>query len=207
MRHPGFQSPLLVLDNPFPMERPENLEEATSLERNKAFGVDLDLDLLGIEIDEKTLVPRPANASSHARSLAASTTLSLNHYIELALKVPVTAAKGSSKKSLATTPIPPILYLKEPSIFTVTIPSEPAHLHLTTYLMTKQAPSVSVAALSFEDPSIFLRPNMIDDGIKGKLFDYRGSIGSSKIDSNPVHLNIEVTHNSVVLKQMKKPIP
>ncbi|KAF6158548.1 hypothetical protein GIB67_040062 [Kingdonia uniflora] len=90
MRHPGFQSgskPLLALDNPFPMELPENLvgekwafvqlpfsavqEEVASLERNKAFGADLDLDLLGIEIDEKTLVPGLAVASSRARPLAA----------------------------------------------------------------------------------------------------------------------------------------
>ncbi|KAF6148785.1 hypothetical protein GIB67_019393 [Kingdonia uniflora] len=143
MRHPGLQSPLLALDNPFPMELPGNLvgekwafvqlpfsctwslsitklcskgvryfrstrsvfrlphrdsgfrvpfwlprnsciiirltlicklsavqEEAASLVRNKAFGADLDLDLLGNEIGEKTLVPRLAVASSRVRPLA-----------------------------------------------------------------------------------------------------------------------------------------
>ncbi|KAB2620371.1 hypothetical protein D8674_040237 [Pyrus ussuriensis x Pyrus communis] len=82
-RHPGFQKgskPLLALDNPFPMELPENLvgekwafvqlpfsavqEEISSLDTNLVFGASLDLDLLGIEIDEKTLIPGLAVASS-----------------------------------------------------------------------------------------------------------------------------------------------
>ncbi|KAF3946264.1 hypothetical protein CMV_027451 [Castanea mollissima] len=90
MRHPGFQKgskPLLALDNPFPMELPENLfgdkwafvqlpisavrEEVSSLETRLVFGAGLDLDLLGIEIDDKTLIPGLAVATSHARPLAA----------------------------------------------------------------------------------------------------------------------------------------
>ncbi|XP_058072818.1 protein TAB2 homolog, chloroplastic [Magnolia sinica] len=90
MRHPGFQKgskPLLALDNPFPMELPENLfgekwafvqlpfsavqEEVSSLETRFAFGGSLDLDLLGLEIDDKTLVPGLAVASSRAKPLAA----------------------------------------------------------------------------------------------------------------------------------------
>ncbi|CAB4268113.1 unnamed protein product [Prunus armeniaca] len=85
-RHPGFQKgskPLLVVDNPFPMELPENLvgekwafiqlpfsavqEEISSLDSNLMFGASLDLDLLGIEIDDKTLIP----GSSRAKALAA----------------------------------------------------------------------------------------------------------------------------------------
>lgn len=89
-RHPGFQKgskPLLALDNPFPMELPENLfgekwafvqlpfsairEEVSSLEENFMFGAGLDLDLLGIEIDDNTLVPGLAVTSSRAQALAA----------------------------------------------------------------------------------------------------------------------------------------
>ncbi|XP_050210038.1 protein TAB2 homolog, chloroplastic [Mercurialis annua] len=89
-RHPGFQKgskPLLALDNPFPMELPENLfgekwafvqlplsavrEEVSALETRFMFGASLDLDLLGIEIDEKTLIPGLAVASSRAKPLAA----------------------------------------------------------------------------------------------------------------------------------------
>ncbi|KAM7482840.1 hypothetical protein LguiB_007423 [Lonicera macranthoides] len=90
MRHPGFQKgskPLLALDNPFPTELPDNLygekwafvqlpfsaikEEAASLETTFAFGASLDLDLLGIEIDEKTLIPGLAISTSRAQPLAA----------------------------------------------------------------------------------------------------------------------------------------
>ncbi|KAF9596038.1 hypothetical protein IFM89_006965 [Coptis chinensis] len=90
IRHPGFQQgskPLLALDNPFPMDLPENLigekwafvqlpfsavqEEVSSLEKNFAFGSSLDLDLLGIEIDDQTLIPGIAVASSRAQPLAA----------------------------------------------------------------------------------------------------------------------------------------
>lgn len=89
-RHPGFQKgskPLLVLDNPFPMDLPENLfgekwafvqlpfsaiqEEISSFETKFVFGASLDLDLLGIEIDNKTLIPGLAVASSRAKPLAA----------------------------------------------------------------------------------------------------------------------------------------
>ncbi|RLM80834.1 uncharacterized protein C2845_PM12G12060 [Panicum miliaceum] len=89
-RHPGFQAgtrPLLALDNPFPTTLPENLfgdkwafvqlpfsavrEEVESLERRYAFGAGLDLDLLGFEIDDSTLVPGVAVESSRAKPLAA----------------------------------------------------------------------------------------------------------------------------------------
>ncbi|CAI9786095.1 unnamed protein product [Fraxinus pennsylvanica] len=88
MRHPGFQKgtkPLLALDNPFPMELPENLygekwafvqlpfsavqEELSCLDSR--FGATLDLDLLGIEVDDKTLIPGLAVATSRAKPLAA----------------------------------------------------------------------------------------------------------------------------------------
>ncbi|KAG8391233.1 hypothetical protein BUALT_Bualt01G0166600 [Buddleja alternifolia] len=89
-RHPGFQKgskPLLSLDNPFPMELPENLygekwafvqlpfsavrEEVSSLQTRFSFGASLDLDLLGIEVGEKTLIPGLAVSSSRAKPLAA----------------------------------------------------------------------------------------------------------------------------------------
>ncbi|KAG8071404.1 hypothetical protein GUJ93_ZPchr0006g45686 [Zizania palustris] len=89
-RHPGFQAgtkPLLTLDNPFATSLPENLfgdkwafvqlpfsavrEEVESLERRYAFGAGLDLDLLGFELDEDTLVPGVAVESSRAKPLAA----------------------------------------------------------------------------------------------------------------------------------------
>ncbi|EXB32767.1 hypothetical protein L484_012496 [Morus notabilis] len=89
-RHPGFQKgakQLLGLDNPFPMELPDNLfgekwafvqlplsavrEEMSSLETRRVFGASLDLDLLGIEIDDSTLIPGLAVASSRAKPLAA----------------------------------------------------------------------------------------------------------------------------------------
>ncbi|XP_019437105.1 PREDICTED: uncharacterized protein LOC109343322 [Lupinus angustifolius] len=90
MRHPGFQKgakSLLTLDNPFPMELPENLfgerwafvqlpysavrEEVSSLDTTFIFGAGLDLDLLGIEIDDKTLIPGLTVTSSRATALAA----------------------------------------------------------------------------------------------------------------------------------------
>ncbi|XP_075478096.1 protein TAB2 homolog, chloroplastic [Primulina tabacum] len=89
-RHPGFQKglkPILSLDNPFPVQLPENLygekwafvqlpfsavaEEVASLQKRLAFGAGLDLDLLGIEVGEKTLVPGIAVGSSRAQPLAA----------------------------------------------------------------------------------------------------------------------------------------
>lgn len=45
-------------------------EEVSSLETKYAFGASLDLDLLGIEVDEKTLIPGLAVASSRALALA-----------------------------------------------------------------------------------------------------------------------------------------
>ncbi|KQK00291.1 protein TAB2 homolog, chloroplastic [Brachypodium distachyon] len=89
-RHPGFQQgtkPLLTLDNPFASNLPDNLfgdkwafvqlpfadvrEEVELLGRRYAFGAGLDLDLLGFELDETTLVPGVAVESSRARPLAA----------------------------------------------------------------------------------------------------------------------------------------
>uniref|UniRef100_A0A7N2LDH2 RNA-binding protein Tab2/Atab2 C-terminal domain-containing protein n=1 Tax=Quercus lobata TaxID=97700 RepID=A0A7N2LDH2_QUELO len=46
-------------------------EEVSSLETRLVFGAGLDLDLLGIEIDDKTLIPGLAVATSRARPLAA----------------------------------------------------------------------------------------------------------------------------------------
>lgn len=45
-------------------------EEASSLETRFAFGATLDLDLLGIEVGEETLIPGLAVASSRAKPLA-----------------------------------------------------------------------------------------------------------------------------------------
>ncbi|CAN1132647.1 Protein TAB2 homolog, chloroplastic [Linum perenne] len=89
-RHPGFQKgskPLLALDNPFPLELPENLygdkwafvqlpfsdvrKEIASMDTKYAFGSSLDLDLLGIEVDDNALIPGLAVASSRAKPLAA----------------------------------------------------------------------------------------------------------------------------------------
>ncbi|KAD4888517.1 hypothetical protein R6Q59_034481 [Mikania micrantha] len=89
-RHPGFQKgskPLLALDNPFPMDLPDTLygekwafvqlpfsdvkKELAALEKSFAFGATLDLDLLGIETNDNTLIPGLAVASSRAKPLAA----------------------------------------------------------------------------------------------------------------------------------------
>ncbi|WOL02260.1 hypothetical protein Cni_G10979 [Canna indica] len=89
-RHPGFQqgsTPLLTLDNPFPMDLPDNLfgekwafvqlpysavlEETSSFAARYASGQSLDLELLGFEIEDNTLVPGLAVASSRAKPLAA----------------------------------------------------------------------------------------------------------------------------------------
>lgn len=50
-------------------------EEVSSLEKRFAFGASLDLDLLGIDIDDKTLIPGLAVASSRAKPLAG-----IDHY-------------------------------------------------------------------------------------------------------------------------------
>ncbi|KAK6933819.1 RNA-binding protein Tab2/Atab2, C-terminal [Dillenia turbinata] len=89
-RHPGFQKgakPFLTLDNPFPMDLPDNLfgekwafvqlpfsavqEEVATLKRTFTFGASFDVELLGIEIDDKTLIPGLAVATSRAKPLAA----------------------------------------------------------------------------------------------------------------------------------------
>jgi hypothetical protein len=45
-------------------------KEISSLDSNLVFGASLDLDLLGIEIDDETLIPGLAVASSRAKPLA-----------------------------------------------------------------------------------------------------------------------------------------
>ncbi|KAL5160100.1 Protein TAB2, chloroplastic [Glycine soja] len=88
-KHPGFQEgskPLLALDNPFPTELPDILygerwafvqlpysavrEEISTFERGVC-GSGLDLDLLGLDIDDKTLIPGLSVASSNSTALAA----------------------------------------------------------------------------------------------------------------------------------------
>ncbi|XP_058784717.1 protein TAB2 homolog, chloroplastic-like [Vicia villosa] len=83
----NFKHCLLPLDNPFPTKLPEDLfgerwafvqlpysavrEEASASEERFGYGSGLDLDLLGIDIDEKTLIPGLAVASSRAKILSA----------------------------------------------------------------------------------------------------------------------------------------
>ncbi|KAL9249496.1 TAB2 homolog, chloroplastic-like protein [Drosera capensis] len=78
--------PFLALDYPFPKALPENLfgdrwafvqlpysavrEEISSFNEKFAFGASLDLDLLGLEIDDNTLIPGLAVESSRAMPLA-----------------------------------------------------------------------------------------------------------------------------------------
>lgn len=47
----------------------------SSLETRRVFGASLDLDLLGIEIDDSTLIPGLAVASSRAKPLAGAYSL------------------------------------------------------------------------------------------------------------------------------------
>lgn len=51
-------------------------EEISSMKTRYMFGASLDLDLLGIEIDDKTLIPGLAVASSRAKPLAGA------HFLE-----------------------------------------------------------------------------------------------------------------------------
>ncbi|KAI5341884.1 hypothetical protein L3X38_009759 [Prunus dulcis] len=96
------------------MELPENLlgekwafvqlpfsaiqEEISSLDSNLVFGASLDLDLLGIEIDDKTLIPGLAFASSRAKPLAgigeveASTTMTFPNNVRAVAAAAVKAA-------------------------------------------------------------------------------------------------------------------
>ncbi|CAL9004140.1 unnamed protein product, partial [Prunus brigantina] len=109
-RHPGFQKrskPLLAVDNPFPMELPENLvgekwafvqlpfsavqEEISSLDSNLVFGASLDLDLLGIEIDDKTLIPGLAVASSRAKPLAVQIDRQPTYHVKFFDKITVSS--------------------------------------------------------------------------------------------------------------------
>lgn len=53
----------------------------SSLESKFVFGASLDLDLLGIEVDDKTLIPGLAVASSRAKPLAGALSLSSILYI------------------------------------------------------------------------------------------------------------------------------
>ena len=50
-------------------------KEISSLDSNLVFGASLDLDLLGIEIDDDTLIPGLAVASSRAKPLAGANSL------------------------------------------------------------------------------------------------------------------------------------
>lgn len=130
-RHPGFQKgskPLLALDNPFPMGLPENLigekwafvqlpfsavqEEISSFNTRYAFGGSLDLDLLGIEIEDDTLIPGLSVASSRAKPLAAwmnglevsSLEVDVNRaYLVLSVGVSTRYVYATYKKSEATT--------------------------------------------------------------------------------------------------------
>ena len=52
-------------------------EEMLSLATRRVFGASLDLDLLGIEIDERTLIPGLAVASSRAKPLAGACPISI----------------------------------------------------------------------------------------------------------------------------------
>ncbi|KAL9260916.1 TAB2 homolog, chloroplastic-like protein [Drosera capensis] len=79
--------PFLALDYPFPRALPENLfgnrrafvqlpysavrEEISSFNEKFAFGASLDLDLLGLEIDDNTLIPGLAVESSRPMPSAA----------------------------------------------------------------------------------------------------------------------------------------
>lgn len=53
----------------------------SSLESKFVFGASLDLDLLGVEVDDKTLIPGLAVASSRAKPLAGALPLSSILYI------------------------------------------------------------------------------------------------------------------------------
>lgn len=53
-------------------------KEISSLDSNLVFGASLDLDLLGIEIDDDTLIPGLAVASSRAKPLAGANSLEYN---------------------------------------------------------------------------------------------------------------------------------
>lgn len=53
-------------------------EEISSLDERFVFGAGLDLDLLGIEVDDNTLIPGLAVASSRAKPLAGRFTISFN---------------------------------------------------------------------------------------------------------------------------------
>lgn len=53
----------------------------SSLESKCVFGASLDLDLLGVEVDDKTLIPGLAVASSRAKPLAGALPLSSILYI------------------------------------------------------------------------------------------------------------------------------
>ena len=65
-------------------------QEVSSLETKYVFGASIDLDLLGIEIDEKTLIPGLAVASSRAKALA-GTSMYPFEYLQLGSIIYMTA--------------------------------------------------------------------------------------------------------------------
>ncbi|KAK8614397.1 hypothetical protein V6N13_122755 [Hibiscus sabdariffa] len=65
MRHPGFQK-VTFFSSVIAVR-----EEVSSLDERFVFGAGLDLDLLGIEVDDNTLIPGLAVTSSRAKPLAA----------------------------------------------------------------------------------------------------------------------------------------
>lgn len=92
MRHPGFQQgakALLTLEQSSPLELPDNLcgekwafvqlplevvqEEMAIVQEESSFGSVLDLDILGINLSDDSLIPGVAIASSRATGLAAWT--------------------------------------------------------------------------------------------------------------------------------------
>ncbi|KAH9301961.1 hypothetical protein KI387_013544, partial [Taxus chinensis] len=92
MRHPGFQEgakPLLTIEQPFPLDLPDNLcgekwafvqlplaavqEEMDIVQQGSTFGSVLDLDVIGIDLSDDTLIPGVAVATSRATALAAFT--------------------------------------------------------------------------------------------------------------------------------------
>lgn len=91
-QHPGFQenaTPLLQLEQSFPLELPDNLrgdqwafvqlplsgviEETSAVEQSSTFGSVFPLDILGLDLSPNTVIPGVAVASSRATPLAAWT--------------------------------------------------------------------------------------------------------------------------------------
>lgn len=67
--------------NPIPVLAVQ--KEISSLDSNLVFGASLDLDLLGIEIDDETLIPGLAVASSRSKPLAGEYSLKYHLWLFL----------------------------------------------------------------------------------------------------------------------------